>query len=160
MIQFFKKDARLLAVADGKLIPLEQVADEAFSSGILGQGYAVEPTAGRIYSPTGGTVESIADAKHAYTLLTDDGLDLLIHVGIDTVELHGEGFSPTVKEGDRVRAGDLLLQVNLSLIQSRGYATTVPVVITNPEVLKHLRLLSPQDVLGGKSNAAEYQIQS
>ena len=160
MIQFFKKDARLLAVADGKLIPLEQVADEAFSSGILGQGYAVEPTAGKIYSPADGTVESIADAKHAYTLLTDDGLDLLIHVGIDTVELHGEGFSPAVKEGDRVRAGDLLLHVDLPLIQSRGYATTVPVVITNPEMLKNLRLLSTQDVLGGKSNAAEYQIQS
>ena len=160
MIRFFKKDLHLLAVADGRLIPLEQVADEAFSSGVLGQGYAVEPTAGNIYAPIDGTVESIADSKHAYTLLTDDGMDLLIHVGIDTVELHGEGFSPAVKEGDRVRAGDLLLQVDLPFLRSRGYSVTVPVVITNPEALKHLRLLPTQDVLGGKSNAAEYQIQS
>ena len=160
MIRFFKKETHLLAVADGKLIPLEQVADEAFSSGVLGQGFAIEPTAGRIYSPAHGTVESISDAKHAYTLRTDDGLDLLIHVGIDTVELHGDGFSPAVKEGDRVRTGELLLQVDIPLIRSRGYATTIPVVVTNPEALKHLRLLPVKDVLGGKSNAAEYQIQS
>lgn len=157
---FSKKEAYLLAVTDGDIIPLEQVKDEAFASGILGEGFAIEPTAGTVYSPVAGTVESIADTKHAYTLLTDDGLDLLIHVGIDTVELKGNGFLPMVSQGDHVQAGDVLLRADLELIRSRGYPTTIPVVITTPEKLKSLHILSSPRVMGGKSKAAEYQIKS
>ena len=157
---FSKKEAYLWAVADGEVIPLEQVKDEAFASGILGEGFAIEPTAGTVYSPVAGTVESIADTKHAYTLLTDDGLDILVHVGIDTVELKGDGFLPMVRQGDRVKAGDVLLRADLELIRSRGYQATIPVVVTNPEKLKQFHVISSPRVMGGKTKAAEYQIQS
>jgi PTS system beta-glucosides-specific IIC component len=157
---FSKKERRLLAVTDGMLIPLSQVKDEAFSAGILGEGFAIEPTAGTIYSPAAGTVESISETKHAYTILTDDGLDILIHVGIDTVEMKGDGFLPMVAQGDRVKAGDVLLRADLDLIKKRGYPTTIPVLITNPEVLKELHVNSAPRVEGGQSNVAEYQIKS
>lgn len=157
---FSKKEAYLWAVADGEVIPLDQVKDEAFASGILGEGFAIEPSAGTVYSPVSGTVESIADTKHAYTLLTDDGLDVLVHVGIDTVELKGEGFLPMVQQGDHVKAGDVLLRANLELIRSQGYPLTIPVVVTNAETLKQFHVISSPQVIGGKSKAAKYQIQS
>ncbi|MBQ9131267.1 MAG: PTS glucose transporter subunit IIA [Clostridia bacterium] len=157
---FSKFNARLLAVTDGNLLPLSQVPDQAFSSGILGQGYAIDPTAGTVYSPVSGTVDSIAETRHAYTILSEDGLDVLIHVGIDTVELKGEGFLPMVKIGDKVKAGDVLARADLDLIRSRGYATVIPVLITNPEALQGFRAAPAKTVTGGKSEALEYRIKS
>ena len=82
---FQKKEKLILAVADGEAVPLNEVPDEAFSSGILGVGFAIAPTSGTVYSPVSGKIESITETRHAYTILTDDGLDVLVHVGIDTV---------------------------------------------------------------------------
>ena len=157
---FSKRTAKLLAVTDGQLRPLDQIPDEAFASGILGRGYAIEPTAGTVYSPIDGTVDSIAETHHAYTIQSADGLDVLIHVGIDTVELKGEGFLPMVRVGDRVKAGDVLARVDLDLLRSRGYQTVIPVLITNPEALQDFRLSPVKNVAGGKSDALEYRIKS
>lgn len=155
---FKSKSQTLLAVADGTVLSLEQVADEAFSSGMLGVGFAIEPANGTIYSPCEGTVESIAETGHAYTLHTAERLDILIHIGIDTVTLKGEGFSSLVAEGQAVRAGDRLAQVNLDILRDRNCPCTVPVLITNPERLQCGSVLPSSGMLhGGRDAVFEYR---
>lgn len=156
-MRFFKKKSELVAVADGRALPLSAVPDEAFASGILGVGLAIEPSSDTILSPASGRVESVSETAHAYSILTDDGLDLLVHVGIDTVRLGGEGFFPAVKTGDRVEAGDLLVRVDLALLRERGLPTVTPLLITNPERLS-AHDLSLGETVGGKSTVMRYQI--
>ncbi|MDO4814960.1 MAG: PTS glucose transporter subunit IIA, partial [Gemella sp.] len=102
-----------------------------FSQKMMGDGYAVEPVNGNIYSPVSGTVTSVFPTKHAIGLLTDNGLEVLIHVGLDTVALNGAPFSVKVTDGDKVKAGDLLLVADLEAIKSAGKETTTIVVFTN-----------------------------
>lgn len=130
---FGKREERLFAPVTGECVPLSSVPDEAFSSGMLGKGFGVTPTLGEIYAPIDGKVESIAVGKHAYTILSDSGLDVLIHIGVDTVTLGGEGFSPQVMEGQRVRAGDLLARVALDVIRQKELSDAVTVIVTNSE---------------------------
>ena len=155
---FFKKEKGLLAVSDGVAIPLSKVPDEAFSSGVLGIGFAVEPKTGTVYCPADGRVDSITETKHAYTILTDDGLDLLVHIGIDTVELDGKGFLPMVAVGDRVKAGDVLARVDLDELHRAGKPTVIPVLITNPDAVAHHDLIYGE-VLGGKTEVLRYRPQ-
>ena len=155
---FSKKSGRLLAPTDGNLLPLSAVADEAFSSGILGVGFAIEPTAGTLYAPASGRIESIAESKHAYTIQTADGLDLLVHVGIDTVSLHGDGFLPMTREGEVIRAGEVLARFDPERIRTQGYAATVVVVVTNREQLAGFSLSESKNTLGGESIALEYRL--
>ena len=105
---FSNANKKILAVADGEVLPLSRVPDEVFSSGMLGEGFAVEPTAGTIYSPVNGTIGSVTETKHAYTVRSADGLDILIHIGVDTVKLGGEGIISLVEEGDEVKEGDVI----------------------------------------------------
>lgn len=132
------KARTLLAVCNGEAMPLSRVPDEAFSSEMLGKGFAIEPSDGLFLCPTDGRVESIATTKHAYTLLTDEGLDLLVHVGVDTVELDGEGFEPLVSEGQRVNAGDPLVRADPERIRRKGLSAMTAVVITNPEKTENI----------------------
>ena len=155
---FSKKNQVLLAVADGSVLPLAEVADEAFASGMLGQGIAIEPREGTVYSPIDGTVDSVTDTGHAYSICTEDGLDVLVHVGIDTVEMKGDGFLPMVKIGDRVKAGDVLLRADLDKIRAAGHPVTIPVLITNPERLRSFSCKGGADVIGGKSTVIEYRV--
>ena len=157
---FSKKKGALLAVADGKAVPLSSVPDEAFSSGILGIGIAVEPTAGTIYSPIDGVVESITETGHAYSIQSSDGLDVLVHVGIDTVELKGDGFLPMVSEGDRIKAGEVLARVDLDAVRSAGHPTVIPILITNPQEVESIQQTSDASVTGGKSVILEYRPKS
>jgi len=154
---FQKKKKTLLAVADGVAVPLSAVPDEAFSSGMLGQGFAVKPSAGSVYAPIDGRVESISDTLHAYTLLSDDGLDVLIHVGIDTVEMKGEGFLSMVQVGDRVKAGDVLARADLDLIREKGFETVIPVLVTNPEKIT-VTDTAYTDAVGGKTEILHYRL--
>ena len=112
-MSLFQKNHQLLAVCNGNAQSLANVPDEAFASGMLGQGVTVFPTGGRFVSPVAGRIESIAESRHAYTILSEDGLELLIHIGVDTVELKGECFTPLVKEGQTVRVGDALADADL-----------------------------------------------
>ena len=152
-----KKEKSLLAVADGQAIPLSEVPDEAFASGILGVGVAIEPSGGTVCSPTDGVIESITETGHAYTIHSKDGLDILVHIGIDTVTLGGKGFLPMVKEGYRVKGGDVIARADLDAIRAAGLSTVIPVLITNPEVLEKNE---PQygDVQSGKSEILRYRL--
>lgn len=133
-----KKGDRLLSPATGECIPLSSIPDEAFSSGMLGQGFGVNPTSGEICVPIDGKIESVAEAKHAYTILSDSGLDVLVHVGVDTVTLGGEGFTPLVIGGQTVRAGDALVRVDLDLLQKKNLPDTVAVLVTNSERIQNV----------------------
>jgi PTS system beta-glucosides-specific IIC component len=124
-------EALVLAPMDGRLIPLSEVPDPVFSSGAMGMGIAVEPTSGTVYAPVSGTIIVTMDSGHAYGIRTADGVEVLVHVGLDTVNLKGEGFSPKVKQGDVVTAGAVLAEVDLDAIKATGYSTTTVVVITN-----------------------------
>lgn len=117
----------------GEVVALESVKDEAFSSHVLGQGAAVIPAEGRICAPVDAVVESVADAGHAIGLHTADGADLLIHIGMDTVELGGKGFDVKVKTGDAVKKGQELIAFDLDAIKKAGYETVTPIVVTNPD---------------------------
>ena len=116
----------------GTVVPLSQVKDPTFAQGILGEGAAVQPREGKLYAPFDGTVLSIADSRHAIHLLGPNQVELLIHIGLDTVELGGAGYTARVKEGDRIRTGDLLVEFDLEEIR-RKYDPITPVLVTNAE---------------------------
>jgi len=115
----------------GRVVPLDEVPDPVFSDRILGDGCAILPTEGKIYSPVNGTVTSVAEAGHAYGFLSSDGKEVLVHVGLETVSLKGEGFVSYVKVGDEVSAGDLVAQVDLSLLAERKLSPLTPVLVCN-----------------------------
>ncbi|MBR2019723.1 MAG: PTS glucose transporter subunit IIA [Clostridia bacterium] len=154
---FSKKENTLVAVANGRSLPLSEVPDEAFATGLLGIGFAVEPADGTVYSPVTGRIESIADSLHAYTLLSDDGLDVLVHIGIDTVELKGEGFLSMVAVGDRVKVGDVIARVDLNRLRGGNYPSFIPVLITNPEGVSMEKLRTGSTV-GGETPVFQYRI--
>lgn len=117
----------------GAVKPLAETPDDAFASGALGQGVAIEPTEGKLYAPFDGKVVTFFPTGHAVGMKADDGAELLIHVGMDTVKMNGEGFVPKVKQGDHVKKGDLLLEFDLGKIRAAGYSTISPVVLTNSD---------------------------
>ena len=120
------------APADGTLLPLSEVPDNVFAAGTLGKGVAVEPTDGKFYAPFNGTVGT-GTGGHAVCLVSDGGVELLIHIGIDTVNLKGKHFAIKVKEGDKVKAGDLLAEVDVAAVRAEGYKTTTPIIVTNSD---------------------------
>ena len=131
-----KKESQLYSVCDGEIIPISLIPDEAISQGILGQGYGIKPKSDHILSPTDATVISVSDTKHAYTLLTDDGAEILIQIGIDTVELDGKCFTPMVSNGQRVKTGKTLAIARIDVIADLGYKTDIAVLITNSDEYK------------------------
>ena len=123
----------LLAPLNGKAIALEEVPDETFAAGVLGRGAAIVPTEGVVLAPAGGKVTTLFETKHAIGLTTDSGAEILIHVGINTVELDGQYYTALVSEGDTVTPGQKLLEFDISKIQAAGYDITTPVIITNSD---------------------------
>ena len=119
----------ILAPLSGQAVPLEQVPDEVFSQKILGEGMAIIPTDGKIYAPVSGEVASVAETLHAYGFITEDDMEILIHVGLDSVKLKGEGFVSHVQVGDMVKAGDLIAEVDLKFLESKNIPTITPVLI-------------------------------
>ena len=128
------------SVADGQVVALEQVKDPVFAQKMMGDGFAVEPANGNIVSPVSGTVSSIFPTKHALGLVTEAGLEVLVHIGLDTVSLEGKPFTVHVSEGQKVAAGDLLVTADLDAIRAAGRETSTVVVFTNAEAIKSVKL--------------------
>ena len=122
-------DVTIMSPTNGMAVPLEQVPDPVFADKVLGEGMAVVSTDGKFVSPVDGVITSVADTLHAVGFSTEDGLEILMHIGIDTVKLNGEGFTIHVKEGDKVKRGDLVAEVNLNFLKEKGLHTITPVII-------------------------------
>ncbi|VTD76210.1 PTS system beta-glucoside-specific transporter subunit EIIABC [Streptococcus pneumoniae] len=115
----------------GEIIPLSDVQDKTFSDKLIGDGVAIIPSEGKVYAPFDGKITNIFPTKHAIGLKSDEGVELLIHIGLDTVELKGQGFISHVEEGDRVFKNQLIFEMDLNLIKTKGYETVTPVIVTN-----------------------------
>ena len=124
---------------DGKVIPLEQLPDETFASAILGPGCGVEPTGDTVYAPFDGTVTQVPESLHAVGMMSDDGIELLIHVGMDTVEMKGQGFTSLTKEGAKVKAG----------IRAAGRPTATALIVTNSDDLPEISVVANGDAAAG-----------
>lgn len=135
---FFKRKKKSDAVEvktffQGTVLPLEQVKDETIASKLLGDGIAIEPEEGTLYAPVTGTITSIFDTKHAIGFELENGAEVLLHIGIDTVELGGKGFDLDVSVGDKVNAGDLMGKIDLAYVRTQGKEAVSPILLTNPD---------------------------
>ncbi|MBD3922025.1 PTS glucose transporter subunit IIA [Paenibacillus sp. PR3] len=128
------KTVEIAAPLAGKLVPLAEVPDEAFSQGFMGPGAAIEPASGTVTAPFDGTIGHLIDTGHAVVVEHESGLELLIHVGINTVEMKGEGFKPLVRTGDSVKKGQPLIEVDLERIREAGYSVVTPIVVANEDL--------------------------
>ena len=115
----------------GEITSLSEVQDAAFASGALGKGIAINPVEGKVIAPADGTVTTFFPTGHALGITTDKGAEILIHVGMDTVQLEGKHFTPKVAQGDKVKKGDVLLEFDKKAIEAAGYSTITPVIVTN-----------------------------
>ena len=122
---------------------------------MLGEGFAVDPDQGAVYSPIDGEIRALFPTLHAIAMETDEGLELLIHIGIDTVELNGEGFTSNIKLGDRVKRGDLLIQFDIDLIKERGKAPVTPIIITNMDKVKGIEFEYGRKKVGDRAMTIE-----
>ena len=151
--KMFEKNAKtisLKAVEDGRTIPMDEVNDQTFAQELLGPGIAFVPSNGTVVSPINGTIATVMDTKHAVCIQGEDGLELIVHAGLDTVELNGKYYQTYKEIGDQVKAGDVLLEFDLEEITKAGYDVTTPIVITNLGDYKITKCLTGQQVKAGK----------
>ena len=153
VVSFFSSEGGMLIASplEGKLLPLDGIEDPVFSAEVLGKGCAIEPDKGEIYAPADGVILKIAESSHAVSLRCDSGVDLLIHVGMDTVERHGAGFAPQVRAGEHVQSGQLLLKFDLQKIRADGYPLTTPVVVTNSDAFSDVTVVASGNVTEGQN---------
>jgi PTS system beta-glucosides-specific IIC component len=132
MAKDFAKTARKVrSPVKGRVMAISQSVDEAHQQELLGKGICFMPLGGKVYAPVDGTVEMVFDTKHAVNIVSEDGIELLLHCGIDTVKLKGKGFTVHVKEGDRIKAGQLLLEYDKDVIARTGYSLETQLVVAN-----------------------------
>ena len=151
--KMFEKNAKtisLKAVEDGRTIPMDEVNDQTFAQELLGPGIAIVPSNGTVVSPIDGTIATVMDTKHAVCIQGEDGLELIVHAGLDTVELNGKYYQTYKEIGDQVKAGDVLLEFDLEEIAKAGYDVTTPIVITNLGDYKITKCLTGQQVKAGE----------
>lgn len=156
MFNFFKKDKKeetgplekinLYSPVNGKVIPVSEVEDPVFSQKMMGDGYAVIPSDGNVYSPVEGEILSVFPTKHAIGIQLADGLEILVHMGLDTVELNGKPFETHVKEGDKVTAETLIATCDLDVLAEAGKNNAMVVVITNMDKVKEFTMSTEGDV--------------
>lgn len=151
--KMFEKNAKIIslkAVEDGRTIPMDEVNDQTFAQELLGPGIAIVPSNGIVVSPIDGTIATVMDTKHAVCIQGEDGLELIVHAGLDTVELNGKYYQTYKEIGDQVKAGDVLLEFDLEEIAKAGYDVTTPIVITNLGDYKITKCLTGQQVKAGE----------
>ena len=151
--KMFEKNAKTIsikAVEDGITIPMDEVNDQTFAQELLGPGIAIVPSNGTVVSPINGTIATVMDTKHAVCIQGEDGLELIVHAGLDTVELNGKYYQTYKEIGDQVKAGDVLLEFDLEEITKAGYDVTTPIVITNLGDYKITKCLTGQQVKAGE----------
>ena len=146
--KFSGQKMTVLAPIDSTVIPLEQIPDETFATAILGPGCGIEPTGDTVYAPFDGTITQVASTLHAIGITSDDGIELLIHVGMDTVDMKGQGFTVLVKENQKVTAGTPLLKVDLDAVRAAGHPTATAIIVTDGAG-DEVKMLAEGDVAPG-----------
>lgn len=152
MLGFFKKKNNGIVIgapAKGKAVALSEVSDPTFGQEILGKGAAIIPADGKIYAPADGEITLLFDTLHAVSITTDDGVEILVHIGLDTVALKGEHFTSHAATGDKVKKGDLLITADIEAIKAAGYEVITPVVICNTADFSAVEALIGKDVNPG-----------
>ena len=152
-----KKNSELVAPVSGKVIELSQVPDEVFSQKMAGDGVAIEPSDDLVVAPADGSITLIFKTNHAFAMTLENGLEILDHIGLDTVELNGEGFERLATEGETVKAGTPIVKINRKLFEEKGYKTVTPVLVTNPDILKEMNGLVGNNVTAGKDAVISYK---
>lgn len=155
-----KKDKKqqLLAVMNGRTVNVLSMPDEIFSKKIIGDGFAVDPFDGTVVSPADGKLADVQSTGHAYEIETYDGLNILVHIGINTVSMSGDGFKSFVEKGDRVKAGEKIAEVNLDMVREAGFPTYTIVLITNMNIIKSVKV-NYTEVKAGETVALTYEKQ-
>jgi PTS system glucose-specific IIA component len=146
----FGKKCDILAPISGKVINITEVPDKVFAAKMAGEGVAIIAEGDVVLAPIDGVVSLIFESNHAIAIRLDNGIELLIHIGIDTVELNGQGFTRLVEEGQKVKIGDPLLKMDRKFIVEKGYSVITPVLITNPDVLKNIEINIGINAVGGQ----------
>lgn len=149
---------KLLAPVSGKSIPLAEVPDPVFAQKMVGDGLAINPTGDTIVAPCDGKLTLILDTKHAFAMTLENGVEILVHIGLDTVSLNGEGFEKLIEQGTNVKAGTPIIKVNADLIKEKGFSLISIVLITNPEILTSMKAVENIDTIAGETTILEYTI--
>ena len=144
-----KKEITLYSHLNGTVVPIENVEDDVFSQKILGEGIAVEPSEGKLYSPCNGTVDGVFDTKHAVNLVSEEGTEILLHIGIDTVKLDGKYFEAHVEDGQKIKKGDLLITFDMDKIREAGFKLTTPMIICNTDDYSSFKALAEGGIKSG-----------
>lgn len=139
----------LAADANGAALPMDKVPDPVFSQGVLGYCCGIDPVEGKVFAPVDGEVTQVADTKHALGFAGPNGVEILIHVGVDTVDMNGDGFTPLVKVGDSVTKGQEVLNMDLDKIKAAGHPAVVITVVTNSDDFASVELVASGDVAVG-----------
>ncbi|USG65848.1 PTS glucose transporter subunit IIA [Brevibacillus ruminantium] len=147
-----QQELTLLAPLTGQVIPLEKVPDPVFAQRVAGDGVAILPSEGLLLSPLNGTVTHLFPTYHAIALTSESGLEILLHIGIDTVKLKGSGFTAHVGKGDKVNAGDKLISFDLEVLRKAGCPIVTPIVITNMELVMQQMIVAPAHVQAGQES--------
>ncbi|MBU5593244.1 PTS glucose transporter subunit IIA [Clostridium sp. MSJ-4] len=157
MFGFLKKSYELLAPVTGKAIDLSQVPDEVFAQKMAGDGVAIDSTGDTFVAPADGNLTMIFKTNHAFAMTLDNGAEVLVHIGLDTVELQGEGFERLATEGSDVKAGTPIVRVNRDFIKEKGYSLITPILLTNPDAIKEMSAVKDINVEAGKNKVIEYK---
>lgn len=144
------KETVIVSPTEGKVVPMEEIPDPVFSQGVLGTCCGVMPEEGKVFAPINGEIVQVSDTKHAVGIAGANGLELIIHVGIDTVDMEGDGFTVNVKKGDPVKKGDLILTMDLDKIKAAGHPDLVILAVTNPGENKEAKLVANENVKPGE----------
>lgn len=158
MFGFLKKDLKLVAPISGKTIDLSQVPDEVFAKKMAGDGIAIESTGDTVVAPADGELSLIFKTNHAFALSLPNDIELLVHIGIDTVSLNGEGFTRLIEPGTKVKAGTPIIKLNRDFITSKGISLVTPVLITNIDEVKEILPIIGIDVKEGVDTILTYKV--
>ena len=158
MFGLFKKKYKLYAPVKGKVIPLKEVPDEVFAQGMAGDGAAIDSVGDLICAPEDGMLKVVFRTNHAFAMELDNGVELLVHIGLDTVKLGGEGFERLVDEGTRVKKGTPIIKIDREFIKSKGCPLIIPVLITNKDIVSSIEALAGQEVQGSEDAMLSYKM--